>query len=87
MVTRMLHALRTRATADGDLDLLADVHHLHDELDRVEADIVTALRGYPYACSWQDIGTALGITRQAAQERFRKAGGIRRPGGQEAKYR
>lgn len=87
MVRRMIRALRDRAVTAGDLDLLADVHCLHDDLDRVESDIVTALRGYPYACSWRDIGNALGIGRSAAQERFRKAGGIRRPGGQEAKYR
>ena len=47
MVRRMIRALGDRAMTGGDLDLLADVHQLHDDLDRVEGDIVTALTRLP----------------------------------------
>jgi hypothetical protein len=80
--------LRRRGLEDPtDLELLHLEAGLSDQLDTIVADHVTALRGYPRAASWQEIGAALGVTRQTAQERYRKAGGIRRPGGQEAKYR
>ncbi|HEY1445662.1 MAG TPA: hypothetical protein VGF51_12250 [Acidimicrobiales bacterium] len=87
MTGRMIRALRDRGLRDDDLEVLKEFARLRDELDRGIEDLVTQLRGYPSSCSWSEIGTALGLTRQAAQQRFPKAGGIRRPGGQEAKYR
>jgi hypothetical protein len=84
----MLEALRRRGLDDStDLELLHLESGLRDQLETIMAAHVAALRGYPRAASWQEIGVALGVTRQTAQERYRKAGGIRRPGGQEAKYR
>jgi hypothetical protein len=35
----------------------------------------------------REVADALGISRQAAQQRFRKAGGARRPGGQRGSLR
>ena len=41
---------------------------LADDLDTAIRDAITGLRGRGY--SWADIGTRLGITRQAAQQRW-----------------
>ena len=41
---------------------------LADDLDHAIRDAITGLRGHGY--SWADIGTRLGITRQAAQQRW-----------------
>jgi len=40
-----------------------------DEIDTALAEAVEALRTYGY--SWAEIGSRLGITRQAAQQRSR----------------
>jgi hypothetical protein len=48
---------------------------------------VTELRGARWAYSWSQIAGALGISKQAAAVRFRKAGGIRSPGGQPSALR
>jgi DNA invertase Pin-like site-specific DNA recombinase len=85
-VRRILRALSRRAGA-GDLDALAELARLRDELDGHLADVVTMLRAEPCCYSWQEIAGALGITRQTAQERWRKAGGARRPGGQPGNLR
>ena len=42
--------------------------HLSEEIDTAISQAVTGLRGFGY--SWADIGTRLGITRQAAQQRW-----------------
>ena len=85
-VRRILRAMTRRAGA-GDLDALAEVARLRDELDGHLADAVTMLRAEPCCYSWREIAAALGITRQTAQERWRKAGGARRPGGQPGNLR
>ena len=41
---------------------------LSAEIDTAIGQAVTGLRGFGY--SWADIGTRLGITRQAAQQRW-----------------
>jgi hypothetical protein len=41
---------------------------LADEIDAAIADAVKGLRAYGY--SWAEIGSRLGITRQAAQQRW-----------------
>jgi hypothetical protein len=83
----MVTALLKRGIADGDLDVLADLAGVREQVDSSIADLVTVLRGYPRGASWREVGDALGVTPQAAQSKYRKAGGIRRPGGQEARYR
>jgi len=86
MVRRVLRAAARRAGA-GDLDALADLAALRGELDGHLVDAVAVLRHEPWSYSWGEIGAALGVSRQTAQERFRKAGGSRRPGGQPGSLR
>jgi hypothetical protein len=85
-VRRILRAY-ARRVGDGDLDALGALAALRDEIDGHLVDAVAMLRHEPFSYSWQQIGDALGITRQSAQERFRKAGGARRPGGQPGRLR
>lgn len=72
-----------RRVSDGDVEALADLDKLskevNDELHRAVAHLRSAEGG---AYSWRDIGRVLGISRQAAQQRFPEAGGVRYPGGQ-----
>jgi hypothetical protein len=58
----------SRRVASGDIEALADIATLATELDAVITEAVTGLRAYGY--SWADIARPLGITRQAAQQRF-----------------
>lgn len=57
-----------RRIASGDIDALADATFLSGQLDTVIHTAVTGLRAKGY--SWADIGRQLGVTRQAAQQRF-----------------
>ena len=77
---RILRAYSRRIAA-GDLDALGDLARLREELDGNLTDAVAGLRN-DWSYSWQEIADVLGCSRQAAQQRWRKAGGGRRPGGQ-----
>ena len=79
---RLIRAYVRRVGADGDLDALAEFAKLLDEAEGHLTDMVAMLRHEPWSYSWREIGDELGITKQSAQERFHKAGGARRPGGQ-----
>jgi hypothetical protein len=79
--TRRILRAYARRVAAGDLDALGDLARLRAELDGYLSDAVAGLRN-DWAYSWQEIAKALGVRRQAAQQRWRKAGGARRPGGQ-----
>ncbi len=57
-----------RRIADGDVDGLADLLALRDELDTATQVAVTGLRSFGY--SWGEIASRLGTTRQAAQQRW-----------------
>ena len=57
-----------RRVADGDVDALADLLRLGDEVDTATQTAVTGLRDFGY--SWAEIATRLGTTRQAAQQRW-----------------
>jgi hypothetical protein len=57
-----------RRIADGDIEALTAMTTLAADLDEAITDAVTGLRAYGY--SWADIARPLGITRQAAQQRF-----------------
>lgn len=81
MIRSMLRAYSKRAGA-GDLDAMADMAKLAAEIEGHLIDVVAKLRHEPYSYSWAEIGRALGIGRTAAQKRFGKVGGTRRPGGQ-----
>jgi hypothetical protein len=66
-VRRIIRAY-ARRVADGDVEALADMAALSCVLDDAIADAVHGLRRYGY--SWTEIGQRLGITRQAAQQRW-----------------
>ena len=59
----------TRRVTQGDIDALADMARLADELDIAISHAVTGLRAR-HGYSWADIAARLGITRQAAQQRW-----------------
>lgn len=58
----------SRRVARGDIDALTDMTTLAADLDQAIGDAVTGLRAKGY--SWAEIGLRLGITRQAAQQRW-----------------
>lgn len=64
---RAIRALARRVSG-GDVDAIADMAELSGELDNAIRLAVTGLRERGY--SWAEIGTRLGVTRQAAQQRF-----------------
>jgi hypothetical protein len=67
-IQRVIRAY-SRRIASGDIDALTGMANLSGDLDHAIAEAITALRtrhGY----SWADIGHRLGITRQAAQQRW-----------------
>ncbi len=62
-------AAYSRRVASGDIDALADITRLADHLDQAITEAVHGLRtGAGY--SWADIALRLGISRQAAQQRW-----------------
>ena len=67
---RILRAY-ARRVADGDVEALTLMLGLSAEIDTAIAQAVTGLRGFGY--SWAEIGSRLGITRQAAQQRWGRA--------------
>jgi hypothetical protein len=66
-IRRILRAY-SRRVADGDIEALSLMTRLADELDDAIAQAVKGLRGQGY--SWTEIGDRLGITRQAARQRW-----------------
>ena len=59
----------SRRIAHGDIEAIATMAHLAEDLDQATREAVTALRDQ-HGYSWADIGLRLGITRQAAQQRW-----------------
>jgi ribosomal protein S20 len=66
-IRRVIRAHAKRVAA-GDIDALADMTGLATELDEAIAQAVIGLRKAGY--SWADIAARLGVTRQAAQQRW-----------------
>jgi hypothetical protein len=66
-VRRILRAY-SRRVGDGDVEALALMLGLAEEIDAAIIEAVKGLRAYGY--SWAEIGSRLGITRQAAQQRW-----------------
>ena len=64
-VRRILRAYSRRV---GDVEALALMLGLAEEIDTAIAEAVKGLRACGY--SWAEIGARLGITRQAAQQRW-----------------
>lgn len=66
-VRRILRAY-SRRIARGDIDSLTRLVTLADDINDAIQQAVNGLRAAGY--SWTEIGTRLGITRQAAQQRW-----------------
>jgi hypothetical protein len=66
-VRRVLRAY-SRRVGDGDVEALSLIVGLADEIDAAMAEAVKGLRTRGY--SWAEIGSRLGISRQAAQQRW-----------------
>jgi hypothetical protein len=67
---RVLRAY-ARRVATGDVEALTLMTDLAHEIDTTISQAVTGLREFGY--SWAEIGSRLGITRQAAQQRWGRA--------------
>jgi len=65
---RRIVAAHGRRIAAGDVERLRDLVTLADEVDQATATAVAGLRRVGY--SWAELATRLGITRQAAQQRW-----------------
>ena len=57
-----------RRVAEGDVEALPGLLELAAELDTHTHTAVSGLRGFGY--SWAEIAARIGITRQAAQQRW-----------------
>nr|WP_052311965.1 MULTISPECIES: hypothetical protein [unclassified Actinoplanes] len=66
-VRRIIRAFAKRV-ATGDVEALRDMVGLSAQLDDAISEAVIGLRAYGY--SWAEIGDRLGISRQAAQQRW-----------------
>jgi hypothetical protein len=66
-IRRILRAY-SRRVANGDVEALSLMTGLADELDAAIAEAVKGLRRCGY--SWAEISSRLGISRQAAQQRW-----------------
>ncbi len=66
-VARIITAAGKRI-ATGDVEALPDLAKLSADLDAALITAVTGLREFGY--SWEQIASRLGVTRQAAQQRW-----------------
>ncbi|MEV0570206.1 hypothetical protein [Dactylosporangium sp. NPDC050588] len=66
---RILRAYARRVAA-GDIEALAGLAMLSSEVDTVVREAVRGLRAMPYRYSWDEIGSRLGVSRQAVQMRY-----------------
>lgn len=78
---RVIAAAGERVAA-RDPSELADIAALHGAVDDALEAAVAGLRDEPHPYSWADIARPLGITRQAAMQRWPNVGGARHAGGQ-----
>jgi len=67
-VRRVIRAYSRRVAA-GDIEALTDMATIADEIDTAIHEAITGLRAR-HGYSWADIAARLGVTRQAAQQRF-----------------
>jgi hypothetical protein len=66
--TRRVLRAYARRVATGDVDALTAMTALATDIDIAIGQAVAGLRAFGY--SWAEIGARLGITRQAAQQRW-----------------
>jgi hypothetical protein len=64
---RIIRAYSKRV-ASGDIEAITDLVQLSEQVDEAIAFAIGGLREFGY--SWADIGTRLGISRQAVQQRW-----------------
>ena len=64
---RAIRALARRVSG-GDIEAITEMAALSGDIDNAIHKAVTGLRNRGY--SWAEIGTRLGVTRQAAQQRY-----------------
>lgn len=57
-----------RRVGTGDVEALAELVALSEHIDRAIGEAVGGLRGFGY--SWTEIAARLGVSRQAAQQRW-----------------
>ena len=69
--TRRILRAYARRVADGDVEALIAMTGLAQDIDTAIGQAVKGLRQFGY--SWAEIGSRLGITRQAAQQRWGQA--------------
>ena len=67
-VRRFFHAY-ARRIASGDIDALAGMVAFTADMEAIIHRVVTGLREQ-HGYSWAEIGLRLGVTRQAAQQRW-----------------
>jgi hypothetical protein len=65
---RRIVAAHGRSIAAGDVERLRDLVAVAEDVDRATDMAVAGLRQHGY--SWAEIASRLGITRQAAQQRW-----------------
>jgi hypothetical protein len=58
----------SRRVAAGDIEAITDMAATADAMDTAMRDAITGLRQVGH--SWADIGLRLGVSRQAAQQRW-----------------
>jgi hypothetical protein len=66
---RRVIAAYSRRVAAGDIDAIADMAATAQLFDTAIRDAITGLRHH-HGHSWADIAVRLGVTRQAAQQRW-----------------
>jgi hypothetical protein len=66
--TRRILRAYARRIAAGDVEALTLMTGLASDIDQAIGQAVTGLRSFGY--SWAEIGSRLGVTRQAAQQRW-----------------
>ncbi|MGI9006626.1 MAG: hypothetical protein ACR2FU_10600 [Streptosporangiaceae bacterium] len=66
--THRIVAACARRVATGDIETLASLTTLADNVEQAIRAAVLGLRDHGY--SWAGIGSRLGVTRQAAQQRW-----------------
>jgi hypothetical protein len=66
--TRRVLRAHGRRIATGDIEGLAALIELSDQVDGAVYTAVAGLRGFGY--SWTDIAARLGVSKQAAQQRW-----------------
>lgn len=67
---RILRAYSRRVGDEADIEALADLVALSSVIDDAISAAVRGLRNANPPYSWADIGRVLGITKQAAQQRW-----------------